>query len=156
VVDTDTPPFGASGDAADRLIVWPAVGRGGAATLLLLAVTSVTQAAVDPHVTAFATSAWVYPFFAAVLVSYTVGGFLAGGGAPTGALTNGALAGLLGFLAWIPLRIAIWWVHPERKGLLSGPSPVLRVGQLFGHVVIASAVGMLGGYLGARRARVPA
>ena len=91
----------------------------------------------------------MYPFFVAVLVSYTVGGWVAGREAPDGALSNGALVGVLGFAAWIPIRILIWLVRDEHKGLFTGHEPVLRPGQLFGHVLIASALGMLGGFLGA-------
>ena len=38
------------------------------------------------------------------------------------------------------------------SGLLTGHSPALRPGQLFGHLVIAAALGMFGGFLGSRPA----
>jgi hypothetical protein len=56
---------------------------------------------------------------------------------------------------WIPVRIAIWLVRDQHKGLFTGHSPALRPGQLFGQVVIAAGFGMLGGYLGARAATRP-
>ena len=56
-------------------------------------------------------------------------------------------------MLWIPVRIVIWLVRDENRGLFSGHSPALRPGQLFGHLVIAAGLGMLGGFLGARRSR---
>ncbi len=85
-----------------------------------------------------------------MLASYGIGGWVAGRSAPDSALTNGTLAGLLGFVLWIPVRIVIWVVRDEHKGLFSGHAPVLRPGQMFGHLVIAAALGMLGGWLGSR------
>jgi len=41
-------------------------------------------------------------------------------------------------------------VRDEHKGLFTGTSPVFRPGQLFGHLLIASALGMIGGVIGAR------
>jgi hypothetical protein len=134
------------------LVVWPAVARGAVVTLVLLAAVSVAQAIVDHNVTDFADSGWIYPFFVLLLVSYTVGGAVAGQGAPDAGLTNGALAGGFGFVAWIPVRILIWAARDEHKGLFTGHSPVLRPGQIFGQLLIAAALGMLGGWLGARRA----
>ena len=80
------------------------------------------------------------------------GGWLAGRLAPQAFLTNGALAGVGAFVLWIPVRIVIWLVRDEHRGLLSGHSPALRPGQLFGHLVIAAGLGMLGGFLGSRPA----
>ena len=48
------------------------------------------------------------------------------------------------------MRIVIWLVRDEHRGLFTGHSPALRPGQIFGHLVIAAALGMLGGFLGAR------
>src|SRR5207248_2848957 len=44
----------------EHLIAWRAVVRGGAVTLLLLAITSVGQAIVDHDVADFQDSGWVY------------------------------------------------------------------------------------------------
>jgi hypothetical protein len=144
---------GSPGATSERVVVGAAIRRGALATLSLLVLTSAAQAIVDHNVTDFRDTGWVYPFFVAVLVSYAVGGWIAGREAPDGALTNGALAGVLGFAAWIPIRILIWVVRDEHKGLFTGHEPVLRPGQLFGHVLIASALGMLGGFLGAGEVR---
>ena len=81
-----------------------------------------------------------------------LGGWVAGRLVPDAFLTNGALAGVGAFVLWIPVRIVIWLVRDEHRGLFSGHSPALRPGQLFGHLVIAAALGMLGGFLGSRPA----
>ena len=53
-----------------------------------------------------------------------------GGSCPTACLTNGALAGVGAFVLWIPVRIVIWVVRDENRGLFSGHSPALRPGQI--------------------------
>jgi hypothetical protein len=140
-------------DTDGKLVVWRAVARGAGVTLILLVALSVAQAVVDHNVDNFDDTGWIYPFFVGILAAYAVGGWVAGRWAPDGALTNGALAALGGFVAWIPIRILIWAVRDEHKGLVSGHSPVLRPGQIFGHLVIASALGMIGGWIAARAAR---
>ena len=112
-----------------------------------------STAILDHFLDDFDDSGWIYPLFVGVLVGYAVGGFVAGRASPDGALTNGTLAGLGAFVLWIPVRILIWLVRDEDKGLFSGHSAVLRPGQIFGHLVIASALGMLGGWLGRARRR---
>ena len=146
-------PDGPSDGAGGRVVVWPAVGRGAIVTLALLVALSVAEAIVDHNVTEFDDSGWIYPFFIGVLASYVAGGWIASSFAGSAALTNGALAGVFGFVGWIPLRILIWLVRDEHKGLVTGHEPVLRLGQIFGHLVIAAALGMLGGWLGARSRR---
>jgi len=149
----DDTPAGAPAGSDGRVVVWRAVGRGAVVALALLVALSVAEAIVDRNVTDFENTGWIYPFFVGVLASYAVGGWIAGRTAPDGALTNGALAGVLGFVMWIPVRVAIWAVRDEHKGLFSGHAPVLRLGQIFGHLVIAAALGMLGGWLGSRAER---
>jgi hypothetical protein len=134
----------------EALIHWRPVLLGALVGLGLLLALSVTSAILDHYLSDFDNSGWIYPLFVGVIVSYGVAGFLAGRGAPDGPLTNGTLAGLGSFVMWIPIRILIWVVRDEDKGLFSGHSAVLRPGQIFGHVVIASALGMLGGWIGAR------
>ena len=107
---------------------------------------------LDRNVDGFKDSGWIYPLFVAILFAYGLGGWQAGRAAPQGALTNGTLAGLGAFLLWIPVRIVIWLVRDEHKGLFTGHSPVLRPGQIFGQLVIAAGLGMLGGFLGSRAA----
>jgi putative membrane protein (TIGR04086 family) len=145
--DASTPavPTGES-----SVIQWRAVLVGALVGLGLLVALSVIAAILDHYLDDFDDSGWIYPLFVGVIVSYAVGGFLAGRRAPDGALTNGTLAGLGAFVLWIPVRTLIWVVRDENKGMFSGHSAVLRPGQIFGHIVIASALGMLGGWIGAR------
>ena len=139
-----------SGEPRGGVVVWRAIGRGAVVALALLVALSVAEAIVDRNVTDFNDSGWIYPFFLGVLASYAIGGWVAGRTAPDSALTNGALAGVFGFVLWIPVRIVIWAVRDEHKGLFTGHAPVLRLGQVFGHLVIAAALGMLGGWIGSR------
>ena len=146
----DGTPAGTPAGPADGIVVWRAIARGAAVALALLVALSVAEAIVDRNVTDFNDTGWIYPFFVGVLASYAVGGWVAGRTAPDSALSNGALAGLFGFVLWIPVRIVIWAVRDEHKGLFTGHAPVLRPGQIFGHLLIAAALGMLGGWIGGR------
>jgi hypothetical protein len=132
------------------VVHWRSVVNGALFGLGLLVVVSVVEAILDNNLSDFDDTGWIYPLFVLVLVSYAVGGFVAGHAAPDAALTNGTLAGLGAFVLWIPVRILIWVARDEDHGLFSGRAPVLRPGQLFGHLVIAAALGMLGGWLGGR------
>ena len=134
------------------LVQWPAVLRGASLGLCVLAGVSVIDAILDRNLDSFNDSGWRYPLFVLVLIGYGLGGWLAGRLAPDAFLTNGALAGVGAFVLWIPVRIVIWLVRDENRGLFSGHRPALRPGQLFGHLLIAAALGMLGGFLGSRSA----
>jgi hypothetical protein len=139
--------------ADDRSVVdWRAVARGAGFGLAVLVAASVVEAILDRNIDSFRDSGWIYPLFVAILMGYTVGGWQAGRLAPAAALTNGALAGIGAFVLWVPVRIAIWLVRDEHRGLFTGHSPALRPGQLLGHVIIAAGLGLLGGYLGGRAA----
>jgi len=137
-------------DAA--LVDWPAVSRGALLGLLVLVAASVAEAILDRNIDTFRDSGWIYPLFVVILFGYALGGWQTGRLVPDAALTNGVLAGVGAFVLWIPVRVAIWLVRDEHRGLVSGHSPALRPGQIVGHLVIAAALGMLGGYLGARSA----
>jgi hypothetical protein len=134
------------------LVLWSAVLRGALLGLCVLAGASVIQAILDHNIDSFDDSGWIYPLFVMILFGYALGGWLAGRLAPDGFLTNGALAGIGAFVCWIPVRIVIWLVRDENRGLFSGHSPALRPGQLFGQLLIAAALGMFGGFLGSRPA----
>jgi hypothetical protein len=144
--DASTP----AGTTRHSLVDARAVVVGALVGLALLVVVSVVQAVLDNNIDNFDDTGWIYPLFVGVLVSYAVGGFVAGRSVPDGSLTNGTLAGVGAFVLWIPVRILIWVARDEDKGLFTGHSPILRPGQVFGHLVIAAALGMLGGWLGAR------
>jgi len=134
------------------VIQWNAVFRGATAGLFFLVLASIIEAILDRNIDSFNDSGWIYPLFVAILIGYAFGGWQAGRMAPDAFLTNGALAGVGAFVLWIPVRIAIWLVRDENRGLFSGHSPALRPGQLFGHLVIAAGLGMLGGFFGSRSA----
>jgi hypothetical protein len=134
------------------LVHWPAVLRGALLGLCVLVGASVIEAILDHNIDSFNDSGWIYPLFVAILFGYALGGWQAGRMVPDAFLTNGALAGLGAFVLWIPVRIAIWLVRDENRGLFSGHRPALPLGQLFGHLLIAAALGMLGGFIGSRRA----
>jgi hypothetical protein len=145
----DEPVPGGDATLVDRQAVW----RGALLGLLVLVAASVVEALLDRNIDTFRDSGWIYPLFVAILVGYALGGWEAGRMAPDAALTNGVLAGLGAFVLWIPVRIVIWLVRDENRGLFSGHSPALRPGQILGHLVIAAALGMLGGWLGSRSVR---
>jgi hypothetical protein len=141
-----SPPDG--GEVVD----WPTVLRGALLGLCVLAATSVVEAVLDRNLDNFKDTGWVYPLFLAILFGYALGGWYAGRSVPDAPLTNGALAGVGAFGLWVPVRIVIWLVRDEHKGLFTGSSPALRPGQLFGQLVIAAGLGMLGGFVGSRAA----
>jgi hypothetical protein len=139
--------------ADDSAVVdWRAVFRGALLGLLVLVAASVVEAILDRNIDTFRDSGWIYPLFVVILFGYALGGWQAGRLVPDAALTNGVLAGVGAFVLWIPVRIAIWLVRDEHRALFSGHSPALRPGQIVGHLVIAAALGMLGGFLGSRSA----
>lgn len=136
--------------SGSELLHWRAVGTGAAVGLGLLVVVSIATAALDRWLDDFDENGWIYPLFVAVLVSYALGGFVAVRGAMSGPLTTGALAGMGAFASWVPVRVLIWLARGEDNGLFTGTDPVLRPGQVFTHVLLAAAFGMLGGWIGAR------
>jgi hypothetical protein len=135
-----------------RLVDWNAVLRGSLVGLCVLGGVSVIVAILDRNLDSFNDSGWIYPLFVMILVGYSLGGWVAGRLVPDAFLTNGALAGVGAFVLWIPVRIVIWLVRDEHRGLLTGHGPALRPWQLFGHLVIAAGLGMIGGILGSRPA----
>jgi hypothetical protein len=143
-----TVPSDSTPGDGPAIVDWRAVGRGALLGLLVLVATSVVEALLDRNIDTFRDSGWIYPLFVAILFGYALGGWQAGRLVPDAALTNGLLAGIGAFALWIPVRIVIWLVRDENRGLFSGHSPALRPGQILGHLVIAAALGTLGGWLG--------
>jgi hypothetical protein len=136
----------------ERLIDWRAVFRGAVAGLCLLVIASVVEAILDRNIDTFSDSGWIYALFVLILFAYALAGFGAGKLVPNAALSNGTLAGVGAFVLWIPVRIVIWLIRDENRGLFTGHSPALRPGQLFGHLVIAAGLGLFGGYMATRAA----
>ncbi len=135
---------------ADAIVDWAAIAQGAVIGLGVLVAASLVDALLSHNIDNYDQSGWRYPLFVVVLVGYFIAGFVAGRRAPSGALTNGAIAGVLAFALWVPVRILIWVARDENKALFTGATPVFKPGQIFGHLVIASALGMLGGTLGSR------
>lgn len=137
-------------------VCWPAVARGAGVGLAVLVVVATVRAILDRTVEDFDASGWTLPLFVVLLVGYFLGGWVAQRtaterGAPDAPYTHGALAGLGAFCAWVPLRIVIWLVRDEHRGLVRGPDGALRPGQVFGALVVAAGIGVLGAVLCARR-----
>jgi hypothetical protein len=137
---------------ASGLVDWRAVARGAGVGLIVIAPVTVLRAVVDHRVSDFARSNWPPVFLVGILAAYVAAGWLAGRWAPSAPLTNGAFAALGTLALWLPVRVVIWAVRDDPKGLFTGSKPVLSVGGLFGNAVLAVAAGMIGGILGARYA----
>jgi UDP-N-acetylmuramyl pentapeptide phosphotransferase/UDP-N-acetylglucosamine-1-phosphate transferase len=137
---------------------WGAIGRGALAGLGVVVAVAVLSAILDHQITDFDHSGWEYPLFVLVLVAYVLAGWVGQWSAVQRGtegmpLTIGALSGLAVLVCWLPIRVVIWAVRDESRGLFTGDDPALRPGQVFGHVVIAVGLGMLGAFLASRIAR---
>ncbi|MGH9027531.1 MAG: hypothetical protein ACRDWD_15655 [Acidimicrobiia bacterium] len=138
---------------SDRSLVdRDALVAGAATGLVLIALLSAVRALVDNQVDDFDDRAWIALFAVAQLLIYIVAGAVAGARMPRAPLSNGGLASLLAVVVWIPLRIAVWLVRDETRGLFSGKDPVFEAGPVFIALVLAFALGVVGGALGARAA----
>jgi hypothetical protein len=130
---------------------WPAVIRGALLGLALIIPITIGGAILDRSMDNFEDSGWRVPLALLIALTFVPAGAYAARLARVAPLTNGALAGLGTFVAWLPVRVLIWLTRDDRPGLVSGRDPVFRPGQLFGFLVISTALGMLGGYLASRR-----
>jgi hypothetical protein len=137
----------------DDGIDWRVVVRGALVGLAIIVPVTVVRVVLDREVRDFDDSGWIYPLFVLILVAYLVGGAVAGRARPDTPLTHGLLAGAGVVVLWIPIRIVIWAVREDGRGLFSGDDAALGAGQLFGAFVIASGIGMVGGLLAARMQR---
>ena len=139
--------------ATDDSIDWRVVARGALVGLAIIVPTTVLRVVLDREINDFDDSGWIYPLFVLILVGYLAAGWVAGRARPDTPLTHGTLAGLGVLVVWIPVRVAIWAVREENRELFAGRDAALRPGQVFGHLVIAAALGMLGAVLAARLGR---
>ena len=141
--------------AAGRPVDRAAIIRGAAVGLALIIPITIVGAILDRAMDDFEDSGWRVVLAILIAVAYGVAGWVAGRMSRY-PLTNGALAGVGAFVIWIPVRILIWLLRDEHRGLVSGSEPVLKLGQIFGQLVLATAIGMAGGFLAERRRpRVP-
>jgi uncharacterized membrane protein YhaH (DUF805 family) len=140
----------------DAVVRWPAVIRGALLGLALITPVTIVDAALDRSIDNFEDSGWRVLLALLILVAFVPAGAYAARLARDAPLTNGALAGLGTFVAWVAVRLLVWLVRDDNRGLVSGRDPVLRLGQVFGFLVFSTALGMLGGFLASRRrARQP-
>jgi hypothetical protein len=140
-------------EPTDDAVRWPVILRGAAAGLAVIVPVTIVRAILDRDVTDFNSSGWVYPLFLLILAAYVLAGWVAGRGAPQAPLTHGSLAALGSVVLWIPIRVVIWAVREQGRGLVAGDRAALPPGQVFGALVISVGLGMLGGILGARAGR---
>lgn len=141
-----------TGDDAAASVDVRAAGAGALLALAVIVPVSVVVAVLD-HVGDGDHAAASLIGMVGLVGAYAAGGFRAGSLAPDAPLTNGALAGLGAFVLWVPIRIAIWAVRADNSPLVGGRDPVFDVGSVFGALVLAAAVGIVGALVGARRAR---
>ena len=139
-------------------IVWAAVAVGAGIGLGVLVAVATVRAVLDRRVDDLDESGWTLPLFVLLVAGYFAAGWVAQrraarAGRPDSPFTHGALAGLGAFVAWVPIRVVIWLVRDERRGLVAGRDAALRPGQVFGALVIAAGIGLLGAFLAARRSR---
>lgn len=136
-----------------KILSWPSITRGALAGLAIVVVAAIARAVLNHQMDDFKKSIWVYLLFVLVLVGYFVAGYVAGRARPDTPLANGALAGLGAVVLWIPIRVVIWAVREDGHALLKGNQAILRPGQIFGALVISTALGMVGALIAARRSR---
>ncbi len=135
------------------VVEWPAVVRGALLGLALIVPITILGAVLDRSIDDFEDSGWRILLALLIVLAFVPAGAYAARLVRSAPLTNSALAGLGAFVLWLPVRFLIWLTRDDEQGLVSGHNPVFRLGQVFGFLVIATAVGMLGGYLASRRAR---
>jgi hypothetical protein len=145
---TNGTPAAASPQALS--IDWRVVLRGALVGLAVIVPVTVLRVVLDREVADFDDSGWIYPLFILILLAYGAAGWVAGNARPDSPLAHGALAGLGAFALWIPIRVVIWAVREDGRGLFSGDDAALRPGQVFGQLVIAAAIAMVGALLAAR------
>jgi hypothetical protein len=150
VVEPMTPGEAVRQSTADPTVDWRVVLRGSLVGLAIIVPVTVLRVVLDREVRDFDDSGWIYPLFVLILIGYMVAGWVGGRARPDTPLMHGSLAGIGVLVLWIPARIVIWAVREDGRGLVSGDKAALRPGQVFGAFVIAAALSMFGGWLGAR------
>ena len=136
--------------APTNAIDWRVVLRGALLGLGVIIPVTVLRVVLDREISDFDDSGWIYPLFVLILLAYGTAGWVAGRARPDAPLTHGALAGLGAFVLWVPIRIVIWAVREDGRGLVAGDDAALRPGQVFGQLVISAAIAMLAAVVAAR------
>jgi hypothetical protein len=152
----DDRPRAAAGPVATRDgrldLDWRVVLRGALVGLAIIVPVTVLRVALDREISNFDDSGWIYPLFVLILVGYASAGWIAGRARPDAPLAHGALAGIGVLVLWIPIRIVIWAVREDGRGLFSGDRAALSPGQVFGALVISATFAMIGAAVAARLA----
>ena len=136
--------------AARRALEGRAVARGAAVGLAVIVPVTIARAIVERHVTDLSTSAWIYPLSILVLVAYAAAGVAAARAAGHAPLLQGAVAGVVTVVAWLPVRALIWAVRENGRGLVSGDRAALPPVDVLGALALGLLVGLLGAALAAR------
>jgi hypothetical protein len=142
---TPPPTAGAGGAPID----WRVVLKGALVGLAVIVPVTVLRVVLDREITDFDDSGWIYPLFVLILVGYVTAGWVAGRAEPQAPLTHGILAGFGIIVLWIPIRVVIWLVREDGRGLFTGKDPALAPGALFAAFVLAAGLGAAGAALGA-------
>lgn len=142
--------------AARRALEGRAVARGAAVGLAIIVPVTIARAVAERHVNDLSTSAWIYPLSILVLVAYAAAGLVAARSAHQSPLVQGAVAGLLTVVAWLPIRVVVWAVRENGRGLVSGDRAALPPGDVLGALALGVVVGLLGALVAVRLARAHA
>lgn len=127
-----------------------AVARGASLGLLLIVPLSLVTALVERGADDVDESGWRIPLFFGLLVVFAIAGWTAGRALPDRRLTVGILGALGSVALWIPVRVVIWAMRDDDRGLVVGSDAVLRPGQVFAVALFACTLGLLGGFFAGR------
>jgi ABC-type Fe3+-siderophore transport system permease subunit len=138
---------------------WRSVARGALIGFAIIVPVTIVQAILRHDLADYDQSGWRYPLFALILIAYLAAGWFGARNHLDEPFTYGSLAAVGALALWIPTRIVIWAVRENDRGLFTGTKAALRPGQVFGQLVIAAGLGMVGGwalsYRDRRRAGAP-
>jgi hypothetical protein len=139
--------------AARRALEGRAVARGAAVGLAVIVPVTIARAVVERHVTDLSSSAWIYPLSILVLVAYAAAGVAAARSAHQAPVLQGGVAAVLAVVAWLPVRVVVWAVREQGRGLVTGDRAALPPADVLGALALGLVVGMLGAVLAVRLAR---
>ena len=139
--------------AARRALEGRAVARGAAVGLAVIVPVTIARAILERHVDDLSTSAWIYPLSILVLVAYAAAGLVAARSARQAPVLQGGVAAVVAVLAWLPIRVVVWAVRENGRGLVSGDRAALPPADVLGALALGLVMGMLGAALAVRLAR---
>lgn len=129
----------------DRTLSWPAIWRGAVTGLAITLPLAVSLAIIERVVDRSSTRTGIETVLVVVLFgAYFIAGVRAGMRASDAPFTNGILAALGVLIGTVPMIVLI--------RVARGASADVKVSTVFGQAVIATFLGMVGGWLGGRRA----